>query len=340
MSGLIPEVVTLNKPYVLTSDQILYVEKEYCPEINSFITGHYSELCGIFRIYDFDFCYIPFICRSIRTPLMQRYYTPYDRLSSVKETTSSFPLQYIDGKLPELPALFCWKDGKIISLHIDSSDIRKSFDDIARYIEEKHDLSDVFYSSVPGIDDSFLLPDYYENKADYTFNEEVERLISDVRSKISELYEVYGIKEEILMELLHPEVKLSRMVITNDYRILLTDYGNLEIKMTPLVKAVYFLFLRHPEGIIFKSLPDYRVELLNIYTRLSGRSSEYDIRKSVEDATCPYNNSINEKCARIKQAFISEFHEYLARYYYIDGIYGRPKTIALDRNLVEWQAEF
>lgn len=106
MSGLIPEVVTLNKPYVLTSDQILYVEKEYCPEINSFITGHYSELCGIFRIYDFDFCYIPFICRSIRTPLMQRYYTPYDRLSSVKETTSSFPLQYIDGKLPELPALF------------------------------------------------------------------------------------------------------------------------------------------------------------------------------------------------------------------------------------------
>ena len=60
MSGLIPEVVTLNKPYVLTSDQILYVEKEYCPEINSFITGHYSELCGIFRISAIAEDWVPF----------------------------------------------------------------------------------------------------------------------------------------------------------------------------------------------------------------------------------------------------------------------------------------
>lgn len=337
MSGLTPETVTLNKPSVLAGNQILYVEKEYCPEINSFITGHYSGLYRTFGNYDFEFCYIPFISRAVRTPLMQRYYTPYDGTVSINEAASSFPLQYIDGKLPELPALFCWKDEKTISLHIDPRDIQKSFDDIAGYIEDENDLSKVFFSTISGIDDTSLPSDQHENTADRTFNEDVEILISDVRSKISELYEVYGIKQEVLMELLQPEVKLSRMVITKDCRILLTDYGNREIKMTPLVKAVYFLFLRHPEGIAFKSLPDFRDELLSIYTRLSGRSSGYDIRKSVEDVTCPFNNSINEKCARIKQAFISEFHDYLARYYYIDGTYGRPKNIALDCKLVEWQ---
>lgn len=41
-------------------------------------------------------------------------------------------------------------------------------------------------------------------------------------------------------------------------RILLPDYGDREIKMTPLAKAVYLLFLRHPMGIKFKCLPDHR----------------------------------------------------------------------------------
>ena len=41
----------------------------------------------------------------------------------------------------------------------------------------------------------------------------------------------------------------------------------MEIKMEPLVKAVYLLFLKHPEGIVFKCLPDYRKELAELYKR-------------------------------------------------------------------------
>ena len=33
-------------------------------------------------------------------------------------------------------------------------------------------------------------------------------------------------------------------------------------------KAVYLLFLNHPEGILFKHLPDYREELTEIYVKL------------------------------------------------------------------------
>ena len=37
------------------------------------------------------------------------------------------------------------------------------------------------------------------------------------------------------------------------------------VKLAPLDKALYLLFLRHPEGINFSYLPDYREELMEIY---------------------------------------------------------------------------
>ena len=114
-----------------------------------------------------------------------------------------------------------------------------------------------------------------------------------------------GVALYILEELLRGPINLSRLVITSDYRIYLSDYNRrVEIRMTPLVKAVYLLFLRHEEGIPFKHLPDYYDELLKIYIEIRGGWLNDDMKKSVMYATSPFNNSINEKCARIREAFI------------------------------------
>ena len=59
---------------------------------------------------------------------------------------------------------------------------------------------------------------------------------------------------------------LERLTITKDYRILIGD-GN-EIGLEPLMKCVYLLYLKHPEGIAFKSLADYKQELKDIYVKL------------------------------------------------------------------------
>ena len=48
-------------------------------------------------------------------------------------------------------------------------------------------------------------------------------------------------------------------------------------------------------------------------------------------------STINEKCARIRSAFVGEFDDYMARYYYIDGQRGEAKKIALPRDLVVWE---
>ena len=143
--------------------------------------------------------------------------------------------------------------------------------------------------------------------------------------------------EYLLEQLIHPDDRISRLIITKDYRIVLPDYQNMEIKMEPIVKAVYLLFLNHPEGIVFKHLPNYRQELAEIYTKLRPMGLSDRAIQSIEDVTNPLLNSINEKCARIRGAFLGEFDDYMAKYYYIDGKRGEAKKISLPRDLVIWE---
>ena len=133
--------------------------------------------------------------------------------------------------------------------------------------------------------------------------------------------------------------RVSRMVITRDYRILLTDYDNAEVSMEPLNKAVYLLFLQHPDGLAFKQLSDNREELTQIYQRLKLNGISERVQKSIDDITNPLSNSINEKCSRIRQAFIAVVGEELAPIYIIDGNPGEPKRIALSRTLVTWESD-
>lgn len=154
--------------------------------------------------------------------------------------------------------------------------------------------------------------------------DDTEELMEEVRERIAKLRQ-RGIAEYLLEQLIHPDDRLSRLIVTKDYRIVLPDYQNLEIKMEPLVKAVYLLFLKHPEGILFKQLLEYRNELTLIYEKLRPTGLTERAIQSIEDVTNPLLNSINEKCARIRGAFVGEFDDYMAKYYYIDGARGEAK---------------
>ncbi len=141
---------------------------------------------------------------------------------------------------------------------------------------------------------------------------------------------------ETLEEKSKNAIKLSRLTIAKDGTILLSDYQK-EVKMEPLVKAVYLLFLKHPEGILFKQLPEYRSELIQIYEKLRPTGLTERALQSIEDVTNPLLNSINEKCARIRGAFVGEFDDYMAKYYYVEGKRGEAKKIMLPRDLVIWE---
>lgn len=132
------------------------------------------------------------------------------------------------------------------------------------------------------------------------------------------------------------QVKVSRLTVTKDGAVMLTDY-NKEVRMEPLTKAVYLLFLKHPEGIAFKTLPDYRKELAELYNIIKPLGFNDRVIKSIEDVTNPTLNSINEKCSRIKAAFLAEVDASLVDHYYITGKSGEKKKITLPRKLVTWE---
>ena len=131
-------------------------------------------------------------------------------------------------------------------------------------------------------------------------------------------------------------IKLSRLSIAKDGTILLADYQK-EVKMEPIVKAVYLLFLNHPEGIAFKYLPDYRKELTDLYQKIKPLGLTERAIRSIEDVTNPLLNSINEKCSRVRAAFLPEIDSSLLEQYIITGKGGEVKKITLPRNLVFWE---
>ena len=161
-------------------------------------------------------------------------------------------------------------------------------------------------------------------------------LLEDMDVRMQKL-RAKGMNEWTFRGLFKTKAQLSRLVVTKDFRILLPDYNDIEVKMEPLVKAVYLLFLRHPEGIVFKGLTDYREELLDIYKALKPMGLSKRTIQSIEDVTNPLLNSINEKCARIRSAFIKEFDEGLAKNYFVTGERGEVKKITLPRDLVIWE---
>ena len=140
--------------------------------------------------------------------------------------------------------------------------------------------------------------------------------------------------------------KLSRLLITRDYRFFLMDYDQKEVELQPVHKAVYLLFLAHPEGIEFKRLGDYREELTRYYMATSKLMDKEKIIEGVDHLVNPLDNAINEKCSRIKKVFLDMMDEYSASYYIISGHtqkhvagssriwYERLKVITLPRELV------
>jgi hypothetical protein len=147
-----------------------------------------------------------------------------------------------------------------------------------------------------------------------------------------------GYSQETIWGLLAPLKELSKIVVTRDWRILLPHYG-MEIELPPVQKAVYLLFLRHPEGIYFKDMPDYEEELYRIYRRIAIRGDMKKHESTIAELTNPLGNSLNEKCSIIKKRITALLDEGLARYYYISGSKGEVKRINIKPELICWEQD-
>ena len=344
---------------ILSPNELVYVASEEDKALTELFETHPEVLEGWGRMIGFHIVYLPLLMKRLKDKRALSYRAPYLSDTELADVTigNDFMLQYLANPSDRnhikqgflrTEDVYRGSDGegkekcRFYPLSSDSDEpladqlhriVKQISDEQAkydRYIESENQeydcLDDVSYCELPS--ESGL-----DSRGE---GESVDDLMEEVRERLAKLRQ-RGIAESVIEELIHPDNRLSRLVITKDWRILLPDYNGMEIKMEPLVKAVYLLFLRHPEGIAFKQLPDYREELTRIYNQLKPLGLTGRAIQSIEDVTNPMLNSINEKCARIRSAFVGQFDDYMAKSYYVDGQRGMPKKIPLPRDLVVWE---
>jgi len=256
------------------------------------------------------------------------------------------------------------------------ADIEKNTkdDSVRQAAVEKLDQETVFYSSYSGsfeecrspriedapienvqkedarLKDFDIVQKYYDipkslmqidSKKAYNFIEKMNSLIFEAQE--------LGIYEGILRDAfktlakgmgmdIDGKMKISRLVIDSEYNIYLPDYKE-EVFISALPKSVFILFLRHPEGIVLKDLPDHERELMIIYKIISNRENMENMEDSVKEICSPYENSIHEKLSRIRAAFVNKISESYAAFYYVAGNRGEKKQIKLDRTMVSLPKE-
>lgn len=166
--------------------------------------------------------------------------------------------------------------------------------------------------------------------------DEVAEILESLENSVKKL-RLQGVTLSAIHEFIDKQEPLSPLVITEDLRIFLPEYNNIEIELSAQRKALYFLFLNHPEGIVLQHLEEYHKELMNYYKQTNGGVVTPRMEESIKKLETYGNNQLNVVITRIREAFCSKFDERLARHYFISGERGQAYKIGLPQALIRWQ---
>lgn len=211
------------------------------------------------------------------------------------------------------------------------------FNDVIAYLkqlrEEEEDFDYMPFCPLPVVD--------YTEQLD----ESAKEVISSIEAKLSELKDSGQLLFliPILKNLLEKQSQsinlnsISRLEVNYHNRILL-PYFKKEVELSYLTKAVYFLFLKHPEGINLKHLGNYQKELLSIYTSVSNQLDYDKMVKSVEDVVNLETKAIYTHLSRIKSAYYKIMDESFARYYIVSGNGEEDRKVLFDTTSIVWDS--
>lgn len=281
-----------------------------------------------------------------------QYYFPAFQVTGNNYNPSKALLEYFgysgniqSGFLAHNSALKHEPEISIIELYPDTdfNQLDLFFESYAIYIQSNHGYlfepvkkisSDRLYFQPFNLDES--LPD--EIQLDKETRSEI-KLILDKIEKIKEkgnFIALLPVLEKYLKEQKQSNNKISRLYIDQEYRIWLKDY-NIEIKLSHLTKAIYFLFLFRGHKINLSELGRYKKQLINIYINISNQENLDKMLQSI-NLLLKNKNTIYVHLSRIKAAFHKVIYKDIAQQYCIQGAKNEPKFINLDKSLTNIQS--
>ena len=119
-------------------------------------------------------------------------------------------------------------------------------------------------------------------------------------------------------------------------KIFFTDLGGLELRLNPKEKALYLLFLKHPDGIFLHELQDHKKELKDTYSCFCTQTDNNLINQAIDNLVSPMDNDKDIVLSRINKKIKEAVGEPLMDFYTIKGEHGGRKKIKLDRELVSF----
>lgn len=127
-----------------------------------------------------------------------------------------------------------------------------------------------------------------------------------------------------------------KLYIDRRYSIRINAPDGPEMMLRPLVKALFILFLKHPEGILLKRRDEYREELEEIYGIIAPGVSRDDVIKRVGRLVCVEDNSFSEKASVLNASLERMLPENIVDGYKIQGHNGFPRKIPLAPVAAVW----
>ncbi len=323
---------------------VFYVERSFNKQVNEFIQQNFLEIIEVFRKQRINFIYLPRLLDSQGYRNILNYNHPNLEINNKSE--------FIANLYTEIFQKYNLEDLNCGLLSIKNYSYNE-FDEFCNFnlndllsnqilsfldkLKEKQENNDSEFCAMFSISPckSYFIGD--SDDLDLEYDEEI--IEADILRNIEKLHEKGALMviSRIIDKINANSFKISRLLITEDYKLFLKDYNMKLITMSPLEKSIFILYLNHPEGIPFKCLSDFHDELLSIYRNLTNRADVDKAMESIRELTNPLSNSINEKVSRIRAAFLTCLTQDIAKNYYIVGKKGCPKKITLDRNLIEYQ---
>lgn len=108
---------------------------------------------------------------------------------------------------------------------------------------------------------------------------------------------------------------ISPILFDENFNMSLPLYPQVEITLEPLPKALYILFLHHPEGILLKDIYLYEDELKKIYSLVSGRRNPTVINRMFRSLVDPTEAPLHKNLSIIRRCFTSKLNYNIARNY-------------------------
>lgn len=164
-----------------------------------------------------------------------------------------------------------------------------------------------------------------------------EKISDDILEQVFQIFE--GVRNELIYVNRKKTKKVAielPLTITNKNRIMIEKL-NLEIRLKPMEKTLYFFYLKQKQGILFKDMIDYKTELLEIYGKVSTSDDLNEQEKRIKSLINPLEGSFNIQKSRINKTIIDLLGKEMSIFYKIDGTAGNPYKINLSKNLIQFQ---